>query len=476
MDSTTHPVFPYLEVRRGLRRAEAKESSWKVPQTQSEVIDELSAELSALRQKEACGEYRGELRDASILDSGAGEGEKDLGTIGKPDVDALRALAKPCAGTDADAAPSGHEVPAYRLRFDDSAAKIFKECAEDVGAALFPNRPIKLVLDKLMLYEPGALYARRREATRADNHRGTLLMGCGPEYEDKNGTIQLHHPGEGEGPGSAWPLGDCDWVAFTARLEHSMALVESAVRIVLRFDIYIEDESVNRLHTVACVPPQQEARDERDEEDTKFLTLPLCSPGQDFLDSLNPPLKPTTPTRIASEESLSKLVRKLITVVRPRPTDQTPRDESGQPAQKKSRTGAASKRARTVAFVLHHLYREQTLTPDILRGVDRALYNALRAAEPETKMKVDFHPVYVTVEEQFESYSEPGGWKTQIGLAEPETAALQVIASIPAPVVWVRRDHTEAALAFYQLPPNHRCEHTPEMFSWFAGAMFIYFS
>lgn len=444
-DSPVHPALVYIEVQTSLKSIRKK--GWSFP-----IEDHpLASELSALRCEEATCEDSSSLSKIQLLSA---EDSKDLGTIGSVDVSAVRTLATPSSfgkGTETvydESVRKGTEIPASKLRFEHGVAtKRFEFIARSVGKRLFPRQPVKLIFYKLAIYEAGGHFSKHRDTTHADSHQGTLLVSCTardvPAYE--GGDFFIHH---GDGNSLDWPLRD-HWVAFFTDLEHSVEPVTSGIRLTLQFDIYIESADIERAHTVACVPPQEPLPDDNSwNEDDKFL-ISFDQPDPDPL-----------PTR-SSSIMPSRFVPDVLDIIRVVAAET---ESTGEPKAKRVKKDA---KPRTVAFLLQHLYRQQSLLPTYLKGVDRALFDALLKAEPN--LVIAIYPVFI---ELYQYGDDP--WEQRVMLACPDAEA--VMAKIRQPVTFIRRTGIETgALGAQQGAEHTGNEALPAEYSYFAGAMFLSF-
>ncbi|KZV92403.1 hypothetical protein EXIGLDRAFT_749709 [Exidia glandulosa HHB12029] len=503
-----HIAFAYLAVQKALGKGE--KTGWTIKAQDHP----LSSALAALRVDEVGSRYDRTLSAVKLvtLNNGA-----SLGTIGSLKLPEVQALAVPSSfGKGAEtvydeSVRKGTEVSADKLGFaleerisgSFTAKDIFKNVAEAVATALFPGQPVKLVFYKLAIYEPGGHFEKHRDTTHADSHHGTLLIGCTPEgattpwedddnddddddadegvsYAYEGGQFSIHHS---DGTSSKWPVRPDSWLAFYTDLEHSVAPVTKGVRLTLQFDIYLEDDTVERAHTVASVPAtKREAEGKKlknagdsddDEDDTDDED---DSDAHDESKLFLPPNggrsadEPTVPTRIVPDR-LADFVPKLVAFVRSmRKAGDDTRTKSGQAKAKRPRK--KSNEPRTAVFLLHHLYRQQSLLPEYLKGIDKALYEALKEADPQ--LNIALHPVYINM--SGDEYGESGEpWSQTMILARAD--ASHVVKTIPQSIVFIRRPGVEASLLKMQEGAEYTGnESMPTEYSYFAGAMFLWFS
>lgn len=560
-----HPAISYMNMRGEL-------NEWYSTDDVPVRRHALSYALSALSCFEECSEQDSDLLDIKLIGN---QDNADLGTIQAVDLDGIRALASPSSfGKDTEtvydeAVRKGFEVPAEKLGFAldrkvrkqhwreqrrETAKDVFNSIATSIGRELFPGRPIKLVFYKLAMYEQDGHFARHRDSTHGDAHHGTLLIGCAASDESlqyQGGKFTLHF---GDGSAKQYEIHPATWVAFYTDVEHSVAPVTSGVRLTLQFDVFLEDETHIRPHTVACVRPSyigmklpnfddkyhaeddvggnaggektkglspgntknagairdsgrgkdseaqdndnedkdeahdrgnpDEGKDENEGEDERENTEEDDDEDDDEYDEyddededddtgeegllINPEARHQAgrSTRGADAQlnqfvsKLTKLIRRVEVRGDTHPTNKLPSQASPKNA-----------RPRTVAFLLHHMYRQQSLLPEYLKGIDRALYFALVGAEPT--LKIQIHPVYIRVENLMNDY-EPQPWQQNWKIAKEDCAAIQD--SIPSPVVFIQRRGIEFGLLEHQEGAEYTGnEALSAEYKYFAGAMFVYF-
>lgn len=349
-----------------------------------------------------------------------------LGIIAGVELDALQALLAPSPfgrGTETvydDAVRRGKEVTASQMHivpdwpfkpdYDPPSPNPFEQLAGCIQDGLFPGRPVKIVFYKLALYEPGGHFQLHRDSTHADSHHGTLLLACSTRDQSyKGGELVLC----GDGDEQLFSLLPGDALAFYTDVRHAVSPVTSGTRITLQFDIYLEDDSINRPHTLACVPvrinPPLEAvkpviaryrccsscpADSR-------LTDCECWHDEDDLDPLREFITYYNNKKMYDYEGNSS-----------RRSDYVPFASGGKGAQLTacpndaadafvsalvdtlhSPTASIEANAevpRTVLFLLCHLYRRSSIQPFFLKGADAALYARL-ASIPQ--LQVQLHPV-----------------------------------------------------------------------------------
>jgi hypothetical protein len=191
----------------------------------------------------------------------------------------------------------------------------------DIQRALFPNATkIRCQFSKMAIYESGGHFDVHRDTVRSHAHQGTLLVEVRSAH--RGGDLILE-PSNGEAV--RWSLSSIPddlpsdmvrYIAFYTDINHRVEPVESGVRIVLQYDIYVDDKK----------------KDWDDEPGEEFFqnTVPFSSPVSNELT-----------TKLL--ESLDKEVNNNL----------------------------------SVSFPLLHLYTDTKLLPSRLKFTDHQIFTAL---------------------------------------------------------------------------------------------------
>jgi hypothetical protein len=96
-------------------------------------------------------------------------------------------------------------------------------------------------LYKMQIYQKGGKFKRHKDTVHASNHYATLVVSVPTEF--KGGKLILY-----ENKGDEEPLTEYKYnynegsILFLTDVEHEVTEVESGTRIVLQYDVYLEDE------------------------------------------------------------------------------------------------------------------------------------------------------------------------------------------------------------------------------------------
>lgn len=366
--------------------------------------------------------------------------------------------------------------PGYGQNY--TGAWYFSDIAYQVGSFLFPGASsVKLVLYKLAMYTKGGHFRMHKDTTHADSHVGTVLIGCGVAQDDEPGsegaeplndydyTQKVKKDGytggdlvvlNDDGKEQRYHIRPGQVLAFCTDVPHAVDVVTSGVKLTLQFDVYLEDESVSRENTVACVDiakreafyasdywwqSEPEEGGENDAPDSPEVALPppICSScnrhdcvasdekvhaavdmlrnweewgyadGMYTREHVNGYVDRWEMHWRFEEETfgrypvdtfaaaLESFIAHLIALLQ-HGAEQPPPD-SPDPA---------FTAPRTVAFLLNHMYRRRSIRPEFLKTVDASLYRALAATE---KLRVVLHHVTYQVE-----------WRSELGVQDQRLA------------------------------------------------------
>ncbi|KAK0244886.1 hypothetical protein EDD85DRAFT_898752 [Armillaria nabsnona] len=284
-------------------------------------------------------------------------GETSFGTVGNPDIDAIRSKSTPSAFGKGDQTVTdptyrnGHEVnaddikcpPGYQYQSFD---RIRSDLKDTLGVTLFVGKEIDVRLYKLALYDEGGHFDWHRDSTHGDDHHGTVLVALNTAW--KGGALRLRHGGEEtvvdlqpkvkEVDGKPQPKIHLKAVAFYTDVEHKVEPVTEGVRLVLRYDVFVTEQS-SRSSTP---DPYLEDSGESFLDGVALHSSMGCHDHNNELQA---------PSGFSKESSLSALVEALHEII----DDGT--EEVGIP--------------------LRHLYRQASIRKEYLKGIDAVIYARL---------------------------------------------------------------------------------------------------
>ncbi|EJD41291.1 hypothetical protein AURDEDRAFT_169676 [Auricularia subglabra TFB-10046 SS5] len=515
----------------GPYKAAAKKRSWQIPKK----AHPLSHLLAQLAQPKFCSSKRwiekaeeGYYRSLTLprlehMKLFSTEDGTPLGTIRALDLDAVRKLAKASPfgmGSQTmydEAVRRGREVRASQLQLGlvkplsppgrkwlntRDGAWYFSDIAFQVGRFLFPGaRSVKLVLYKLAIYSPGGHFKMHKDTTHADSHVGTVLIGCGVAQDDYPGDEELERMDydftqkakrdsytggdlvilNDAGEEQRYHIRPGQVLAFCTDVPHAVDVVTSGVKLTLQFDVYLEDQSVMRENTVACV--------DLADWDAFYAPIPWDSEsesgkvGEDETPiAAAPPSPPVCPSChcpgcVASEESvlyafsrleddsegywageghaerfnsyeddvqkhwrseerafgrypiepladgLERFVTHIVALLQKAAPTPGPDDCDAYIAP------------RTVAFLLSHMYRKCSIRPEYLKTIDAAIYQALVASG---KLRVILHHVTYKVD-----WSESGIHDNHLAICPPYAPGFS-LRDIAEPVLCLHRPGSDS--------------------------------
>jgi hypothetical protein len=216
---------------------------------------------------------------------------------------------------------------------------------------VFPGRQIELKLYKLAVYETGGHFDWHMDSTHSDKHHATLLVALNSSWKGgdlvlrRNGIethVDLRPESESDDKQNSEPI--LRTVAFFTDTEHRVEPVTEGIRIVLQYDIEVEEK--------------EETEDEEREDSWDPWLAEVHSDYSNRMDIQGV-------TQAAADKAAVEEVIAIITELH----------ESG---------------IEEVAFALQYLYRKASIRPEYLKGPDALLYNALMASGA---FDISFHPV-----------------------------------------------------------------------------------
>jgi hypothetical protein len=201
-----------------------------------------------------------------------------------------------------------------------SKMSLSAESRQEIHQSLFPHsKKIRCRFSKMAIYETGGHFDVHRDTVRSHAHQGTLLVEVQSTH---SGGDLILEPTSGEvvrwslsSTPSDLPSNMVRYIAFYTDVTHRVEPVQSGVRIVLQYDIYVDDIGV----------------DDWEEEEYDFFGYA------------------STPKPISNESTTL-----LLTLLGEYVTDQM-----------------------SVSFPLLHLYTDTKLLPSRLKVGDQEIFNAL---------------------------------------------------------------------------------------------------
>jgi hypothetical protein len=304
---------------------------------------------------------------------------EDAGTWFKPDVEVLHkhATTSPFGrGEETVIDPTyrnGTELKADELAFGLKEDRELGGCygwflgdiREELQTSMFVGKSVTLQFYKLTIYGEGGHFDWHRDSTHSDAHHGTVLVALNTEWEGGNLMLRHHgvetvvdmHPTTSRSKKSGDMLKPVV-VAFFTDTEHKVMPVTKGTRLVLQYDVEVEQTSDSDSDSEIVTPnytPLDEAveRHEHVTYESRTITYPNLDP---------------------------KLFQAIVDEIR------VLQEEGSTP----------------VAFPLTHLYRKASIKKENLKGTDSALFNALK-----NHFNVFLHPVLIrAVEDGSECYRE----------------------------------------------------------------------
>lgn len=233
---------------------------------------------------------------------------------------------------------------------------------------------------KLAVYQQGGHFDWHRDTTHGDNHHGTVLIALNTSW--KGGELSLRHRGV-ESTFDMQPTkmkGDpgrdelqISVVAFYTDVEHKVNPVTEGVRIILQYDVYLPEVSSDDTKGGADVDDDEDVCDDYDFYGPyeNVTTAPLQEESKFEL--------PDNGTENAN--ALDRLVQALENQL-------------------------ANPRTTEVGFPLRHLYRQQSILPQYLKGVDALIYQ--RLSEDSSPFNVSLCPIILSATTDYETRSYSG--------------------------------------------------------------------
>ncbi|KAK0458233.1 uncharacterized protein EV420DRAFT_1682270 [Desarmillaria tabescens] len=294
-----------------------------------------------------------------------GPNDTPFGTLGSPNVDAIRAQSEPSSFGKGDQTVTD---PAYRdgreIRGKDitcpsksdytaSLHFLLLDLKTVLEATLFVGKEVDVRLYKLAMYDEGGHFDWHRDSTHGKNHHATVLVALNTSWS--GGAFQLRHDGEEmvvdihpkiTGAEEPQPYINLKAVAFYTDVEHKVEPVTSGVRLILQYDVLV------------CTPKTGPSRLAYTPGEYDFSTLDVVS-GKSRMDFMGEDYRPGPPhdNEIQYPSSSPSDVQALVEAV-----------------QKVISSGTEE-----IGIPLRHLYRQSSICKEYLKGVDAVIYAALSA-------------------------------------------------------------------------------------------------
>ena len=313
---------------------------------------------------------------------------KPAGTFEKPDVNVILQESTASSfgrGETTVLDPTyrnGKEIPAQNIDITEQAYRYFSRTSEDeISAAMFVGKTVKLKLYKLAVYEEGGHFDWHMDSTHSDRHHATLLLALNTSWE--GGDLKLRRKGvetlvdmhpkanrRGEGV-------NLQAAAFYTDTEHKVEPVTKGIRIILQFDVEVvgwgEKSTLAVKEKGTDEDEEDKEEDEEDEDDT--------TKGELFYNMENISRKrkryQKTEDPVTADDAIVAKVTKIIASL------------------------LLADAQEEVAFAMQHLYRMSSILPEFLKGADAQLYHALVG-----DFDVTLRPVVLQSLSDYEGYPE----------------------------------------------------------------------
>jgi hypothetical protein len=326
--SATHPVLDYL--------CGQKKEKWDV-QFQHPIAEAFKYPATSI--------FKGNIDWTYLNIFDQSRRKKIFGTIIEPNIEVILSKSTPsCFGRgdetvfDEDVR-KGRELTPSQI----SAQYLPITSSREIQQVLFPHsKKIRCQFSKMAIYEAGGHFDVHRDTVRSHAHQATMLVEVRSAHI---GGDLILEPTNGESV--RWSLSsvpsDLDngfvrYIAFYTDVNHRVEPIESGVRIVLQYDIYVDDDD------------QQDDWEDEDHYNNDFfrMTIPFSS-------------------------SISN--DKLLTLLDEYVTERL-----------------------SVSFPLLHLYTDTKLLPSRLKSADHQIFTALL----DHGFHVQMVPVQITAQSDYE--------------------------------------------------------------------------
>ena len=190
----------------------------------------------------------------------------ECGTVQKPNVDELLKQGKQAPfgrGSETVVDTSvRNAVEIGASSFSDSFKELLcSKACKKVHDNMFPFQKIRSELYKMHIYKKGGFFHEHRDTLHGPNHIATLLVSLGSKHRGGDLTVKHHEETE------VWhsSYGGSQFACFFTDCDHSVSLVTEGVRVVLQYDVYLDEDSKGK---VEC-----SYEDDEDEEDYDEMEL-----------------------------------------------------------------------------------------------------------------------------------------------------------------------------------------------------------
>ncbi|KAF8917408.1 hypothetical protein CPB85DRAFT_1452882 [Mucidula mucida] len=339
MSSPEHPILTYLEVQKAMIQYQA--NGIKVAKNK-----DISKALNDI----ACAPFTSFkiLSSPSAVTFGTTEDGKAFGSIDKPNVDKIMHIANQSKfGRGQETVldlnyRNGHEIEAKDLASANDDLLVLDE----------EITPAEVKLYKLAVYKEGGHFDWHRDTTHGDNHHATVLVSLNTAW--KGGALRLRHR-EVETtfdmqPAIKGKYVEMQVVAFYTDVEHKVDPVTEGVRVVLQYDVYVtttEDDDDSDMENEAEDP---------DKPIYEVLNTARLQRYSSY----------ELPDSTENEEALERLIKTLNALMKQNKTQE-------------------------VGFPLRHLYRQQSILPQYLKGVDALMFRRLSPL-----FEISLHPILLS--------------------------------------------------------------------------------
>lgn len=363
---STHPICDYVKVNKYLEDPPFDSQSKIV------VDSKLTDILKRVRSTPwvSFSEKEEELRDLKFKVFG-----EDAGTIGNPNVALILEKSTPSSFGRGDQTVfdpdyrHGREITADDLTLDYNQEKIpafMQYLQDDIRFRLFPDsdgKSFRMKLYKLAVYEKDGHFNWHRDTTHGDDHLATCLIALNTEW--KGGQLMLRHNGctmsvdmhPTTGTNDPKKVLGIGVAAFYTDVEHMVEPVTDGVRLVLQFDIF------HKKSSKSPAPASSDSEGDKSSESPFAVEEKLSRMIDGEADD---PFNPSF-SQIITFSGDEKLLTDLVKLVK----------------KYLSKGGLYE-----VGFALQHLYRQASIQPQYLKGIDSVLYEKLKES-----FDVSLHPV-----------------------------------------------------------------------------------
>ena len=121
-----------------------------------------------------------------------------------------------------------------------------------------PGKKFNFKLYKMHIYQEGGKFEKHKDTLHASNHYATLIVGIDTKFN--GGKLHLYE-NEKELITCSFNCWGENSIIFLTDVEHEVMPVTSGTRIVLQYDVYLEDENISY---------KEEKQDEDEDEDCVF--------------------------------------------------------------------------------------------------------------------------------------------------------------------------------------------------------------